>query len=143
MRGLQKRIRSTGPPAGMPPSSATPGRSAINAERLEEIKEALGARKLHALLSLLGRELVSRPVLIRRRLEQGDEMALRSEAHNFRGTVASFGLDGVAVAARAVETALPGAELHVAVGRLEDEVVEALASLRPFLRHSERRPRSR
>jgi HPt (histidine-containing phosphotransfer) domain-containing protein len=69
-----------------------------------------------------------------RKLAQGDDIAvLRTEAHSFKGAVSSVGLVAAARAAKAVELALPGAELEHSLDRLESEANRALVAVRSFL----------
>lgn len=105
----------------------------IDAGRLTELRQTLGSQKLDRLLRMLAGELTQRPAGIRSRADAGDLPAVRSQAHSLKGAVASFGVVGVARAAKAVELAAPGAELDVALARLDSEVSTAVRSLESML----------
>lgn len=106
---------------------------AINFKQLEELETVLGKKKLHTLLDMACTELTTRPATMRG-LVKGDDLAvLRKEAHSFKGAVASVGLVAAARAAKAVELALPGAELVHSLDRLESEASRALRAVRSLL----------
>lgn len=118
--------RASRRPAFRPPT--------IDQCQLDDIRESLGPDKLNRLLELAQSELSERPGAIRRSAERQDFAQLRNEAHSFKGAVASFGLVAVALAARAVELAAPGAELELALGRLDSEAIRARIALAPLIR---------
>jgi len=129
MRHLLWTIAAT-PRAWRPPSPKPP---TIDQRQLNDIRDSIGPVKLVRLLELAQSELADRPGLIREIAERQDFKRLRSEAHSFNGAVASFGLVSVALAARAVELAAPGAELELALGRLDGEAVRARIALAPLI----------
>ncbi|MEO7601981.1 MAG: response regulator [Sphingomicrobium sp.] len=107
--------------------------SAIDFKQLDELETVLGKKKLHTLLDMACTELTTRPAAMRG-LVKGDDLAvLRKEAHSFKGAVASVGLVAAACAAKAVELALPGAELEHSLDRLESEASRALRAVRSIL----------
>jgi signal transduction histidine kinase/CheY-like chemotaxis protein/HPt (histidine-containing phosphotransfer) domain-containing protein len=101
--------------------------------QLDEIRRSVGNDKLHDLLEMVQEELVQRPPRMRLIAEREDFVALRDEAHGLKGAVASLGLVGVALAARAVELAGPGAELEHALDRLDGEAILARTAIAPLL----------
>ena len=109
------------------------GAPAIDLKQIEEVLSAIGARKVGKLLGLACAELTSRPPAMRALAEAHDFALLRNEAHGFKGAVASVGLVALARSARAVELALPGAELHHSLDRLESEAIRALVAVRSLL----------
>ena len=121
--------------ASAPPVRVTrPGPvPAIDFNHLHEIQATIGVRKLERLLEMACTELTTRPQAMRAVAESNDLDLLRKEAHGFKGAVASVGLVAAARAAKAVELALPGAELHHAIDRLESESNRALIAVRSLL----------
>lgn len=118
------------PPVRDSRGAATP---AIDTKHLDELETVLGQKKLHTLLQMACDELTRRPATMRV-LVKGDDLApLRKEAHSFKGAVASVGLVAAARAAKAVELALPGAELLHSLDRLESEAERALRAVRSFI----------
>ena len=106
---------------------------AIDFKHLDELETVLGKTKLHTLLDMACDELTKRPATMRG-LVKGDDLApLRKEAHSFKGAVASVGLVAAARAAKAVELALPGAELVHSLDRLESEADRALRAVRSLI----------
>ncbi|HEY0164835.1 MAG TPA: ATP-binding protein [Sphingomicrobium sp.] len=99
----------------------------------EEVRQSVGNDKLHDLLEMVQEELVQRPPRMRLIAKREDFVALRNEAHGLKGAVASLGLVGVALAARAVELAGPGAELEHALDRLDSEAILARTAIAPLL----------
>lgn len=106
-----------------------PSLRTIDRNQLEDIGTSPGPAKLARLLELARSELAERPRAIRQCAERQDFARLRSEAHNFKGAVASIGLVGVALAAKAVELAAPGTELELALSRLDGEAIHARVAL--------------
>lgn len=106
---------------------------AIDLKQIEEIEATIGARKAGELLEMACAELRTKPRAIRELAERDDLAELRSEAHSLKGAVSSLGLIAVARAAKAVELALPGAELLHSLDRLESEVSRALLAVRSLL----------
>ena len=106
---------------------------AIDLEQIAEVQSAIGARKVGRLLGIACTELAARPRAMRALADANDFALLRKEAHGFKGAVASLGLVGAAHAAKAVELALPGAELHHSLDRLESEASRALVAVRLLL----------
>jgi HPt (histidine-containing phosphotransfer) domain-containing protein len=106
---------------------------AIDLKQIEEVQLAIGASKVGRLLGIACDELASRPRAMRALADAHDFALLRKEAHGFKGAVASVGLVGAARAAKAVELALPGAELHHSLDRLDREATRALVAVRSLL----------
>ena len=106
---------------------------AIDFKHLHEIQAAIGVKKLERLLEMACAELSARPPAMRAIADSNDLGLLRKEAHGFKGAVASVGLVAVARAAKAVELALPGAELHHSLDRLESESNRALVAVQSYL----------
>lgn len=106
---------------------------AIDFDHLHEIQGAIGVKKLERLLEMACAELSARPQAMRAVADCNDLGMLRKEAHGFKGAVASVGLVAAARAAKAVELALPGAELHHSLDRLESESNRALVAVRSLL----------
>jgi HPt (histidine-containing phosphotransfer) domain-containing protein len=105
----------------------------IDDARLVELRMTLGTAKLDRLLRMLAIELERRPDALREKADAGDLAEVRSLAHSLKGAVASFGVVGVAKAARAVELASAGAELDVALNRLDVEARMAVCLLDDML----------
>lgn len=106
----------------------------IDQSQLDDIRNCVGPARLARLLELVQAELHRRPAMIRACAERRDFLQLRHEAHSFHGAVASFGLVGVALATEAVELASThGAELALALDRLEDEAMGASVALAPLI----------
>jgi len=106
---------------------------AIDLKQIEEIQSAIGAGKVSRLLGIACVQLASRPRAMRALADANELALLRKEAHGFKGAVASVGLIGAARAAKAVELALPGADLHHSLDRLESEAGRALVAVRSLL----------
>ena len=106
---------------------------AIDLKQIEEVQSAIGARKVGKLLGLACAELTARPPAMRAMAEAHDFALLRNEAHGFKGAVACVGLVALARSAKAVELALPGAELRHSLDRLESEASRALVAVRSLL----------
>lgn len=115
------------------PESPAPKPQAIDLSLLDDILGSLGPDQMSPLLQLVQSELAKRPRVIRQCAERKDFSQLRREAHSFNGAVASFGLVGVALAAKAIELAAPGAELELALARLEGEANGASIALAPLI----------
>ena len=105
----------------------------IDVSRLVELRMTLGPAKLDRLLRMLAIELERRPDALREQADAGDLAEVRSLAHSLKGAVASFGVVGVAKAARAVELASAGAELDIALNRLDVEAGMAVRLLADLL----------
>ena len=105
----------------------------IDFSQIGELGEAIGTRKVKKLLELACMELAKRPPAMRQLADANHIALLRAEAHGFKGAVASVGLISVARTAKAVELALPGAELFHSLDRLESEANRALAAVRSFI----------
>jgi hypothetical protein len=105
----------------------------IDFDQIGDLAAALGDCKVKTLLELACIELARRPPAMRRLADGGDVALLRAEAHGFKGAVASIGLISVARRAQAVELALPGADLHHSLDRLESEAIRTLTTVRSFL----------
>lgn len=103
--------------------------SPLDEQHIAELRNALGDTKLEKLLSLLAADLPGRIARLRVSDCNSNLSALRSDLHNFKGMVASFGLQRVAAAADAVLVSHRGCELENALERLETEVEYALACL--------------
>lgn len=106
---------------------------AIDFKQIEEVQSVIGARKVGKLLGLACAELTVRPPAMRALADSQDFALLRKEAHGFKGAVASVGLVALARSAKAVELALPGADLHHSLDRLESEAIRALIAVRSLL----------
>lgn len=106
---------------------------AIDLRQLDELRAILGEGKLRDLLHLAHAELTQRPSAIRRLAEYGHFATLRSVAHSLKGSLGSLALAGVAHAAEAVELAIPGTGLDLALTRLEAEAARAQLALAPLL----------
>jgi HPt (histidine-containing phosphotransfer) domain-containing protein len=106
---------------------------AIDLRQIAEVQLAIGAKKVGRLLGLACAELASRPRAMRELADANHLALMRREAHGFKGAVASVGLVGAARAAKAVELALPGPDLHHSLDRLESEAGRALVAVRSLL----------
>ena len=106
---------------------------AIDQRRLDELRGVLAAGRLRELLHIALAELGQRPGAIRCLAQQRHFATLRSVAHGLKGALGSLGLAGVAYAAKAVEVAVPGAELERALVRLEAEAARARLALARLL----------
>jgi signal transduction histidine kinase/CheY-like chemotaxis protein/HPt (histidine-containing phosphotransfer) domain-containing protein len=111
----------------------TPPIPALDFKQIEELEAAIGKKKLNKLLDMACAELTARPAAMRGLVDGDDLAVLRKEAHSFKGAVSSLGLVAAARAAKAVELALPGAELEHSLERLESEANRALLAVRSLL----------
>jgi HPt (histidine-containing phosphotransfer) domain-containing protein len=100
---------------------------AIDVQHLAELATTLGSEKFENLLTLLVVDLRKQVTQLKCRGHAVEIAPLRSGMHNFKGMAASFGLRGVASAARAIEFATRGQEVESAFGHLQDEIEYALA----------------
>lgn len=113
--------------------------SPINDQQMNELRATLGSDRLETLLSLLASEIPDRIEKVRCQNRDGNLSVIRSEAHNLKGMVASFGLQRVACAAEAVEFSHRGSEMNSALELLETEAQDALASLSQTARRTGKR----
>jgi len=100
--------------------------AAIDVQHLAELATTLGSEKFENLLTLLVIDLRKQVAQLKCRGHAVEIAPLRSGMHNFKGMATSFGLRGVASAARAIEFATRG-EVESAFGHLQDEIEYALA----------------
>jgi CheY-like chemotaxis protein len=101
----------------------------IQPDRLAELRLVLGPQKYFMLLRLLTNELLERPGDMFRSMIAGDLPAVRAQAHSRKGAAGNLGAAAVERAATAVELALPGPELELALRRLEVEAASAHRAL--------------
>jgi CheY-like chemotaxis protein len=125
---LQKRFALIGQPAAPAIEGLSP-ETAIDIERIAELRAVLGEHKVATLLDLLSKELRERPEALRRAFDSGDVPSVQEQAHSLKGAVASFGAGRLARAAKAVEVAIPGAELEFAMATLQGEIVHVRAAV--------------
>ena len=105
----------------------------LDPERLAELTLALGFLKVRRLLELMLAELKERPATICAACAAGDLLRARIEAHSLGGVAANIGANGLGRWAKAVELALPGAELELATRRLDAEVRRAQEGITAML----------
>ena len=125
LRAIAAAPRTQGPLVG--PANV------IDQFQVDEIRDSVGEDKLRDLLEIVQQELTTRPGQIRLIARAEDFAAMRGEAHSLKGAAGSLGLVGVALAAWAVELAVPGAELEHALNRLDGEAILAGTALAPLL----------
>lgn len=132
IEALQRHLAPVRHLPGTSSSDRQPPQTAMDAERVAELRELLGEKKVETLLTLLATELRDRPTSLRKALASGDLPSVRSQAHSLKGAISTFGGHGVACAAKAVELALPGAELDLAMDRLDAEITYFRSALDLF-----------
>ena len=124
--------------AAIPPR-ALPGKRqssdpALDTERVAELVSALGSRRLNGLLEMLETEMIDRPLAIRAALAEHDYARVKTEAHSLKGAAANVGAAGIATAAKALELALPGPELDLALATLDREIKRTRAAIEVVVR---------
>lgn len=102
------------------------GGAMLDRSRLDELRHALGDDRVRGLVGIFFGDLAARPDRIAGHLRSGDLQRVRIEAHSLKGAALSIGANQVGNAAAAVETALPGTEMLLAVERLDQAVAAAL-----------------
>ena len=102
---------------------------ALDPERTAELAGTLGHKRLHDLLGMLKSEMTERPLAVRAALQGLDYSVIRTEAHSLKGAAANVGATGVATAAKALELALPGPELDLALAALDREIERARSAI--------------
>jgi CheY-like chemotaxis protein/anti-sigma regulatory factor (Ser/Thr protein kinase)/HPt (histidine-containing phosphotransfer) domain-containing protein len=112
------------------------GELPLDPKRIADLTAALGPPKVRGLLELMLTELKERPETIRAACASGELARARVEAHNLKGSATNMGAAGVGRAAKALELALPGAEVELAAARLDAEVRRARQALEALLRGS-------
>ena len=124
------RIASAPAPASAP---AAIDDGEIDLDRVDDLRAVIGDAKLANLIGMLTRELADYPAAMRASAAGQDIAALRAQAHSLKGAADNLGLSGVARAATAVELALPGAEIELALERLDRAIGHARTVLATLL----------
>ena len=127
-----RRVLSKIKPAATRPLDSPFGDPVIDLERSAELQSAIGPLKFAEMLTLVGSEVAARLAAMRSSARAGDAQSVRADAHSLKGAAANAGAMRVARACKSVELALPGAELELALEKLEIEaqaVREALPAI--------------
>jgi signal transduction histidine kinase/CheY-like chemotaxis protein/HPt (histidine-containing phosphotransfer) domain-containing protein len=118
---LRRHLSQVAAAVEIPQPASTLVQNALETERVAELRMILGQSKFLAVVRLLTAELIEAPAEIRRCAMASDSAGARARAHSLKGAAANFGAALVARSAMAVELALPGPELELALGRLDEE----------------------
>ena len=105
----------------------------IDLDRVDDLRAVIGDAKLANLIGMLTRELADYPAAMRASAAGQDVTALRAQSHSLKGAADNLGLSGVARAATAVELALPGTEIELALERLDRAIGHARTALASLL----------
>ena len=105
----------------------------IDLDRVDDLRAVIGDAKLANLIGMLTRELADYPAAMRASAAGQDVTALRAQSHRLKGAADNLGLSGVARAATAVELALPGTEIELALERLDRAIGHARTALASLL----------
>ena len=105
----------------------------IDLDRVDDLRAVIGDAKLANLIGMLARDLADYPAAMRAAAAGQDIAALRAQSHSLKGAADNLGLSGVARAATAVELALPGTEIELALERLDRAIGHARTALASLL----------
>lgn len=105
----------------------------IDHNRVDDLRAVIGDAKLINLIGMLTRELADYPAAMRASAASQDIAALRAQSHSLKGAADNLGLSGVARAATALELALPGTEIELALERLDRAIGHARTALARLL----------
>ena len=102
----------------------------FDADRLDEIRQALGEERCGQLLSLLANECRERPDSLHANAEAGDHDRLRAEAHALKGAALNIGAIALGEAAAAVEHSDPSDAIEAMLIRLDGAAEQTLKAIR-------------
>ena len=106
----------------------------LDKTHINQLCAAIGPARFDQLVTLLAKELVDRPTIIRRAVLAGDFARARSESHSLKGATMSVGAMALGQAAAALELAPDVAAMNLALADLDRQVArtrQAIATLLP------------
>lgn len=116
--------------AASPPPMVNPEPATINAEKIEELRDALGMDGFTLLLETFFSDSPQHLDLLRAAIARGDRAGIEQEAHILKGSAANVGFDRLAAAAHYLVAAARRGDLDALTATAGEQVAAELSTAR-------------